>query len=209
MDDVGRPSLSPSGPTGTLRAQVRERCHPKKRRAAATRESFRALGAGDCAEGGRGSEHPSARARDPSRLQKLSRDVRPGHRRTKVRKSPSLTVNARAARGEQASTTARPSAGERDSSRLVGPLRCSDDLSKVEGALGLERLLALTRGGTNEHSGSKAVRGSRVARESARDSTATPHVVDNAAAVGRKTTSREVLPFESKLSVRRQRRRDP
>jgi hypothetical protein len=79
----------------------------------------------------------------------------------------------------------------------------------VEGALGLRRFVALTRAGTSEHSGSKAVRGIGIARESARDSTATPHVVDNAAAVGRKTTSREVLPFESKLSVRRQQRRDP
>jgi hypothetical protein len=83
-------------------------------------------------------------------------------------------------------------------------LRWPGDLSKVEGVLGLAKSVALTRCGKNEPSESEAGNGVRSAKESARDSTATPHVVENAAAVGRKTTSKEARPFGSKLSARRQ-----
>jgi hypothetical protein len=67
-----------------------------------------------------------------------------------------LAVTARAAHRKQASTTYRPSAGERITSRIVRSLRRRDDLSKVEGALGLETPVALTRGRKN---GSKQVGG--------------------------------------------------
>lgn len=67
-----------------------------------------------------------------------------------------LAVTARAALRKQASTTYRPSAGERTTSRIVRSLRRRDDLSKVEGALGLETPVALTRGRKN---GSKQVGG--------------------------------------------------
>jgi len=53
----------------------------------------------------------------------------------------------------------------------------------VEGALGLETPVALTRGRNDGPGESDAGNGSRL-EESARDSTATPHVVENAAAVG-------------------------
>jgi len=79
----------------------------------------------------------------------------------------------------------------------------------VEGALGLAKPAALARSRKDESSGSEAGNGVRIAEESVRDPTATPHVVENAAAVGRKTTSEEVRPMGSKLQAPRQRRRDP
>ena len=57
-----------------------------------------------------------------------------------------LAVTARAALRKQASTTYRPSAGERVTSRIVRSLRRRGGLSKVEGALGLVTPVALTRG---------------------------------------------------------------
>lgn len=97
-----------------------------------------------------------------------------------------LAVTARAALRKQASTAYRPSAGERTTSRIVRSLRRRGDLSKVEGALGLETPVALTRGRKTGPSESEAGNGVRLVDESARGSTATPHVVENAAAVGPK-----------------------